>query len=157
MQQIKQKHIPSDSSVCIGQPFFGQMPRSEGIVTNSTMADFWIKHEWYKTMKDGNIKLTRADWRMGESIRQDAIKFLVEKVLTKDPLDITNEDFYSNRLSGLLTNYYNCSSYNALKDAGYDFHPWEMIQTPHKFYNCKKNRVAATPGLSTNLRKTRET
>jgi hypothetical protein len=118
-----------------------------------TMADFWIKQGWYKPMKDGSKKLTRADWRQGSGIREDAVRFLVDKVLRKDPRDITQDDFYSNRLSGLLTKYYEGSPYKALKEAGYDFHPWEMLKTPNGLYEQKSIRIAATRWLVDKLRK----
>ena len=118
-----------------------------------TMVDFWIQNGWYKKMKDSSIKLGRADWRGTSSIREEAVRFLVEKVLKKDPRDITQEDFYSNRLGGLLPNYYNGSPYAALKDAGYDFHPWEMCGTPKAFYESKDNRIAAVRWLVDKLKK----
>lgn len=107
-----------------------------------TMADFWINHGWFK-VKDGSKKLTRADWRMAEGIRRDAVRFLVEKVLGKEPRDITLEEFHSNRLRGLLNGYYNDSPCDALKEAGYEILPWEMLKTPNGFYKSKENRVAA--------------
>jgi hypothetical protein len=77
----------------------------------------------------------------------------VEKVLKKDPKDMTAKDFLSNGLGGLLINIYHGSPYAALTDAGYAFHPWEMIQTPHKFYKSKANRIKAVNWLVRKLGK----
>ncbi len=117
------------------------------------MANFWIKHGWYKVVKGVDKKLTKADWRMGEGIRQDAVRFLVEKVLRKDPRDIIEKDFHSNRLRGLLHHYYNWSPYAALREAGYDFHPWELRCAPMRFYESKDNRKAAIRWLVDKLKK----
>ncbi len=137
----------------IGRPGVKE-PAAEGLAqAKATMDDFWIKHGWYKPMKDGSKKLTYADWCMGEGIRQDAVRFLVEKVLRKDPRDITYEDFESNRLGGLLTSYYKDSPYAALTEAGYDFRPWEMLKTPKGFYESKDIRIAAVTWLVQKLGK----
>lgn len=132
---------------------------------NQTMEDFWIMQGWYKQDKLG-IKLIQANWKDDPNVRTEAVKFLVEKVLKKDPRDITKEDFYSNRLSGLLMNYYSNSPYEALLEAGYacsaqeslqhaatgnfqtdKFYPWEMSSAPNQFYQSGQNRIAAVKWL----------
>ncbi len=57
-----------------------------------------------------------AKWK-DVSDRVTVVKMLVEK-LKKDPRDLTQEDFNKNRLRGLLSNYYNNSPYEAVKEAG---------------------------------------
>jgi hypothetical protein len=81
-----------------------------------------------------------------EKNRLAAITWLVEK-LGKEPRDITQEDFYSNRLCGLLTDHYDGSPYDALKAAGYALVPWEMLRTPDQFYKPIENRIAAIKWL----------
>ncbi len=155
MRPARQSPISPDSIMCNPrQEFPGKLPVGEGIVqAKVTMTDFWIKQGWYKPMKDGGKKLTQADWRMAEGIRLDAVRFLVEKVLRKDSRDITVEDFNSNRLCGLLQSYYDYGPYAALKEAGYDFHPWEMLKTPNALYKEKSIRVAALHWLIEKLGK----
>ena len=79
----------------------------------------------------------------------NATRWLVEERLQKDPRNITQEDFHSNRLGGLLTNCYNNSPYAAVSEAypELDIKQWEMIVTPHGFYNYEENRVNATRWL----------
>jgi len=120
--------------------------------TNPTMDDFWIAQGWYKQDRIG-IKLTYASWKDDEKVRIDAVRFLVEKVLKKDPRDITLREFASNRLTGLIDKYFNGSPYKAFTEAGYKFHAWEMAKTPNNFYDSKENRVAATKWLVDKLGK----
>jgi hypothetical protein len=75
----------------------------EQLHTHPTMADFWVQQGWYKTRGDGTVRLTRANWVDSFGARSEAVRFLVEKVLKKDPRDMTADDFDSNRLCGLLT------------------------------------------------------
>jgi hypothetical protein len=64
-------------------------------------------------------------WEMSNSplfynlpeFRIAAAKWLVWKTV-KEPREIVGPDFYSNRLSGLLTEHYNCSPYDAMLEAG---------------------------------------
>ena len=124
-------------------------PLHEG--RRARMDDFWIQNGWYKVMRDGSKKLTQAEWRQGMGIREEAVRFLVEKVLRKDPRDITGKNFESNRLGGLLP-FYNGSPYAALKEAGYDIHPWETSHAPH-VYEQKSIRMAAVRWLVEKLKK----
>jgi len=119
--------------------------------TNQTMDDFWILQGWYKQDRIG-IELGKAGWKDDPSVRKAAVRFLVEKVLKKDPRDITQKDFYSNRLSGLISHYYEGSPYAALIDAGYHIKPWEMLSSPH-VYESRENRTAATRWLVKKLKK----
>ncbi len=114
-----------------------------------TMEDFWIEMGWYKEVYDRTAgkkvrRLTNGRWKDDEQTQQYAIRFLVDEVLHRDPRDVTDNDFYRNRLSGLLTGYYRGSPYQALVEAGYEIEPWEMSETPHDFYKDSDNRIAAT-------------
>jgi len=104
-------------------------------------------------MHDGSKKLKYADWREGFGIREEAVRFLVERVLKKEPRDITLEDFESNRLGGLLRRYYESSPYGALKEAGYGLHPWELPKSPQGFFESKENRMDAARWLAGKLKK----
>jgi hypothetical protein len=118
-----------------------------------TMDDFWIQQGWYRKRSDGTIKLRAAKWKDNPHVRREAVRFLAEKVLKKDPRDITHDDFNLNRLGGLLGNYYESSPYDAFRDAGYVFHPWEMSYTPLNFYDIKANRIDALNWLVEKLGK----
>lgn len=70
-----------------------------------TMEDFWIEMGWHKEVYDRDSgrrvrKLVRGKWKDDEQAQQDAIRFLVDEVLQKDPRDVTQEDFHGNRLWG---------------------------------------------------------
>jgi hypothetical protein len=84
--------------------------------------------------------------------RAAATRWLVQK-LQKDPRYFVLEDFNSNRLGGLLATYHKCSPHAALTEAGYQINPWEMLVTPHGFYDSKENRAAATRWLAQKLQK----
>ncbi|MCP4648296.1 MAG: hypothetical protein GY852_11305 [bacterium] len=139
--------------------------------TNQTMDDFWIAQGWYKQDRIG-IKLTLAKWKGDPWVRTEAVKFLVEKVLKKDPRDITQNDFTSNRLGGLINHQYKGSPYKALVEAGYahteqealnhaqtgnfqsdKIYSWEMAVTPRFYFESKDNRVAATKWLMWKIKK----
>ena len=68
-------------------------------------------------IKAWEMKMTPLRFFNKKENRVAAVKWLVEK-LKKDPRDLTVEDFRSNRLVGLLNEYYNGSPYDALKEAG---------------------------------------
>ena len=121
-------------------------PRSNQNEREKTMEDFWIEQGWFKTMR-GGIKLVRAKWDSDPAIMNGAVKFLVEEVLGKDPRDMTREDFISNRLSGLLSRYYNQSPYAALSEVYPEIKPWEMVVTPLNYFNEEENRIAAIKWL----------
>ncbi|MBI5332664.1 MAG: hypothetical protein HZB65_03760 [Candidatus Aenigmarchaeota archaeon] len=114
-----------------------QQPQLKGIrleESRQTMEDFWIEMDWYKTQKNGTIKLTKAKWKDNELVKEDAVRFLIEKVLHKDPRDITTDDFYDNRLCGLLVNYYSGSPYQALIEAG-------LVDKEHEKYMRRHGRA----------------
>ncbi len=115
----------------------------------NTMEDFWHMQGWVKTNKYGETTLEQGAWHDDVDVQVDAIRFLVEKVLGKNPRDVTNGDFRSNKLGGLLCSYYNNSPYVAISDAypELDIKPWEMTMTPQGFYREKENRVTATKWL----------
>ncbi|NYZ60653.1 hypothetical protein H0O01_03065 [Candidatus Micrarchaeota archaeon] len=91
-------------------------------------------------LEKGYICIYRYKWGR-ESVRKLAVIGLVN-ALGKDVRETTQDDFNDNGLGGLLTNYYRGSPYEALKDAGYLIHPWEMKTAPH-IYENRDNRVAA--------------
>jgi len=68
-------------------------------------------------IKPWEMKITPQGFYQKKENRTAAVKWLAEK-LKKDPRDITKEDFYSNRLGGLLVGYYSGSPYEAVKEAG---------------------------------------
>jgi hypothetical protein len=78
---------------------------------------------------------------------------LVER-LGKDPRDITQDDFISNRVYGAMKQHGD-SPYSAISEAfpELEINPWEMLQTPHGFYKKKENRVAAVRWLVEKLGK----
>ncbi len=139
---------------------------------NPTMEDFWIMQGWYTEDRSG-IRLTLAKWKDDEGTQKEAVRFLVEKILKKPPRDITQDNFNSNRLGGLLISYYKSSQYEALVETGYAYsvqeslrhaktgkfqtdkiYPWEMKMTPDAFvYKRKENRIAATKWLVWKLKK----
>lgn len=93
--------------------------------------------------KESTSEEGRGKWQSREN-RILAIKSIVDEV--GDPRDVTIWDFEERRISALLT-YYNKSVYTALKDAGYNIHPWERKKVPAGFWKKKRNRVAATRWL----------
>jgi len=94
----------------------------------------------------------KLSWK-DRNVRVTVVKKLVE-LLDKDPRDLTYRDFIKNRLSGLFP-LYEGSPYNAIKEAfpKKDIKLWEMARTPRRFYNSKKNRVAAVKWLVKKLKK----
>ena len=103
-------------------------------------------------IKQWEMSCTPSGFYETKKNRIAAVKWLVEK-LNKDPRDIRFEDFKSNRLGSLLNSYYNGCPYAALKEAGYNFHPWEMLKTPQGFFDSKKNRISAVKWLVKKLNK----
>jgi|GEM_PF-6133397 len=120
----------------------------------ATMEDFWIEQGWYRIDRNG-WKLIRAKWNEDDEVRVEAIRFLVEQVLQKDPKDVTFDDFRKNKLGGVLGNYYSNSPLNAVTEAypKEDIQPWEMPKTPQGFFDEKENRVAAIRWLVERLDK----
>jgi len=117
----------------------------------------------YKAVKEVFHELNIKPWEITRTLRGFfdkkenrvvAVKWLVEK-LKKDPRDLTGEDFYENRLVGLLNHYYNSSPYEAVKETfpELDIKAWEMVKTPNGFYNIKENGVAAVKWLVEKLKK----
>ena len=84
--------------------------------------------------------------------RVRALLWLVNKT-GKDPRDMAQNDFKSNGLDGLLTDYYEGSPYRAMRAAGYKMHPWEMLRAPqHTFQSCRR-RIGAAKWLVQKLNK----
>jgi hypothetical protein len=111
------------------------------------MENFWVMKGWFLPTEDGGRVLTSAGWSAGETVRQEAVRFLVENVLCKDPREVTFEDFASNGLKALLDRYYEGSRYRAVKSAGFGVYPWEMGCTPRGYFKSKSNRIEATKWL----------
>lgn len=133
---------------------------------NPTMDDFWIMKGWYREDRFG-IKLTRAKWQDEPDARTEAVRFLIEEVLKKDPRDTVREDFGSNRLGGLMK-YFGHVHYEALVAAGYfysadetlrhagegnfskdKFYPWELSVTSSSSFSFRKkeHRIASIKWL----------
>ncbi len=119
----------------------------------ATMEDFWIEQGWYVIDSNG-WKLKRASWEGREDIRLEAVRFLIDQVLQKDPREVTQNDFYSNKLRGVLS-YYSGSPYKAISKAFPELgiKAWEMDVTPRGFYEKKENRIAAVKWLVAKLGK----
>jgi hypothetical protein len=113
------------------------------------MEGFWLEQGWYR-IERGGWELTPARWReAGDELRREAVRFLVEEVLCKDPRDVSQKDFRAHRLSGLLSRYYRKSPWRAVSDAfpELDIKPWEMKVTPPGFFDDIGNRVDAVRWL----------
>ena len=102
-----------------------------------TMADFWIMKGWVK--EDGT--LAPAPWKYDTGARKEAVKFLVENVLKKDPRDISALDFQYNRLSAVRKHYEKIHS--AINDAFPELNlkPWHMRSV--RGWEEKENRIGA--------------
>ena len=117
------------------------------------------------------MQTTPQSFYQSRKNRAAATNWLVQK-LGKSPMDISAEDFISNRLAGMLFHYYQNSPYEAFVDVGYAYsikeflehaktgnfqsskiYPWEMAVTPADIYKLKENRVAAVKWLSWKLKK----
>jgi hypothetical protein len=119
-----------------------------------TMDDFWIGMGWFRTERDRSLKLTHAKWKDDEQAQVIAIRYMVNRILTKDPRNITNENFADNRLQ-VLINYYNGSLFEAVSKAFPELNikAWEMAVTPRYFYKKRKNREDAVRWLVAKLGK----
>lgn len=86
--------------------------------------------------------------------RREAVRWLCEVKLKRDPREITSADFLGNRLSGLLK-HYSFNYFLALKDAypEIDFEPWAMPQTPRGTFATPESRGDAIIWLSQKLGK----
>ncbi|MCX6770869.1 MAG: hypothetical protein NTX79_02325 [Candidatus Micrarchaeota archaeon] len=83
-----------------------------------------------------------------------AVKWLCEIKLAKEgksknPRDVIGDDFYNNRLTGLLAHHYVFSPFKAISEAypGQGIKEWEMGTAPMGFYEEKQNRIAAVRWL----------
>ena len=83
-----------------------------------------------------------------------AVKWLCETKLAKggkpkDPRDLIGDDFYNNRLNGLLDYHYGFSPFKAVSEAYPEqgIKEWEMATAPMGFYEEKQNRIAAVRWL----------
>lgn len=83
-------------------------------------------------------------WKVRQN-RITAIRHIVRK-LGKDVSEITQNDFFTNESSQLLS-YYNCSPWEALHDAGYQIRPWEMKRFPITIWKSESNRIEAVKWL----------
>lgn len=112
----------------------------------------------YEALREAGYKLKPWEMSMApmgfydeQKNRITATKWLVKKT-KKDPREITQEDFVSNGLGGLMDKYSN-SPYRALKEAGYPIHLWEMRITPRGSFMKRSNRIAAVRWLVKKTRK----
>jgi hypothetical protein len=97
-----------------------------------------------------NNSRRRGYWK-DRSNRVHAIKDLVQS-LNKPANEVTQSDFFTNGLSQLMS-YYNSSPWSALKDAGFNYEPWEMKNNPIKIWRSKDNRIRAVKWLVEKLKK----
>ena len=96
---------------------------------------------------DNNYITNYADWK-NKTNRIAVVRNLM-RIIDKDPRDLTQNDFKKNKLEGLSVYYYKSSPYKAVKEAfpEKNIQPWEMKITPNKFFDEKKNRIAAVRWL----------
>jgi hypothetical protein len=120
-----------------------------------TMDDFWIAQGWYRETPQGGRRLSMGQWKDDPEVQKAAVRFLALEVLLKDPRDLTKGDFHGNRLSGLLSDYYNNSPFAAVSEAfpEQEIKAWEMPITPNDFYTIPSNRTDATCWLVKKLGK----
>jgi hypothetical protein len=104
----------------------------------------------YEALRDAGFEMKPWEMRMAPNgfwgergNRVEAVKWLVAR-LGKDAREIIKEDFEENGLGGLLVHQqYEGSPYAALKEAGFEMKPWEMVRVPIGFWDSRKNRVEA--------------
>lgn len=119
-----------------------------------TMEDFWIMKGWH----DEN-GLTLAQWQYDTGSPREAVRFLVEKVLEKDPRDVTRADFYNNKLRSIIHNKrrgaqaHYANVYAAVADAfpEENIKPWQMRTPRHNVWIKEQNRVGAIKELIAGL------
>ena len=116
-----------------------------------TMECFWVQQDWYRKIP-GGIVLKRGKWDDPE-VCAKAVRFLVDIVLAKDPREVTEADFYKNRLSGLFSGPFRNNVHLALAAGGYDVPPWELSKTSNAFFKERENRIAATRWLAGKVKK----
>lgn len=99
----------------------------------------------FRALKEAGYDI--KEWERGQTVkffwkkrenRVKAIKDFVEK-LGKPPTQITYKDFKDNGLGGVF-DYYG-SPYKALKDAGYEFEPWEMDRIVRGTLEKRETRI----------------
>ncbi len=83
------------------------------------------------------MKSTKKNFFKPRENRIDAIRWLTETKLNKDPRALTIYDFTENRLRGLLRAYYSDSPYLAVKDAYPELNITysDMHRTPRQIHN----------------------
>jgi len=81
------------------------------------MEDFWLKKGWYRE-DEFSLRLINAKWAESPEAGREAMRFLVRKVLCKEPKRLSRDDVFLNGLSGLLTLRYEGKIWIALLDAG---------------------------------------
>ncbi len=104
--------------------------RLEGLISN------YYRSSPYEALKAAGYKIDQWEMRMTpmgfyeySQNRARAINWLVKK-LGKLPYHLLQEDFYSNRLGGMLAKYYDGSPYVALREAG-------LVSEDQKSYMCR--------------------
>ncbi len=81
--------------------------------------------------------------------RENRIFAIQDLVKELGKINVSFRDFVKNGLSGMISNYYNCSPTAALKDAGFDieFVGSENFRAPKNYWSEKENRIKATKQL----------
>ncbi|MCK4319655.1 hypothetical protein KAW38_03735 [Candidatus Micrarchaeota archaeon] len=95
------------------------------LVSHYKSSPYLAIKEVYPEIKEWEMSCTPHGFYNKRENRIKAIKWLIEK-LNKNPRDITTNDFFDNRLSGLFVTYYKGSPYLAIKEAYPKIKPEEM-------------------------------
>ena len=107
----------------------------------------------YKMVLKGNVikKFPDGFWQRPEAKEnaKECVVFMVENILKWDEEDIrknlTKKTFQENKLSGMMNTLYNNSPYEAINDVYPNkFMPWELNNTPMKYWEDKSNCKKAT-------------
>ncbi len=88
-------------------------------------------------IKPWEMKSTAKNFFKSKQNRVEAIKWLADVKLEKDPRKLTLEDFRANRLAGLLRSYYSDSPYYAIREAypELNINFSDMHRTPRKIHD----------------------
>jgi hypothetical protein len=86
-------------------------------IRSPCMEDFWLQKGWYRE-DEFSLHIINAKWAENPEAGREAMRFLVRKVLCKDPSKVSNDDIFLNGLMGLITTRYQGRIWLALLDAG---------------------------------------
>lgn len=133
--------------------------RAVGVLMNKDLIEKWhARGSWdliLRSIDEGEVKLGHARWKEYPDIAEEAVVFLVERVVRKAPREVTAHDFKDNRLSGILA-FFDGSAYVAISSVYAEIEPWEMTYTPHNYFSDKEHRHAALEWLLAKTGKTPE-